>query len=113
MAMGTQTLNMPLNRNEWFEDYDGLQTTFKRYDEVKDYIFDWTDSLDSGETISSASWSSDGPTINSSSNTTTTTTVTLTGSGKAEVTIITSNSRTLQAKFNWRASDGGVDDYAG
>ena len=110
--MQTLTLHMPKRRSEWFWDYDGVWTTSKDSDAVLDYAFDFTHSLDSGETISSISWSASGVTISSESNTTTTAEIRVTGTGEATATITTSAGREITPRLRWLPTDTGTDGYA-
>lgn len=90
------TLYLPLERSEWFKDKDGVWTTSKHTDEVKPYSFDYTDVLNSGETISTSSWDANGVTTSSPALATPVATVTVTGTdGSLQNTLVTSASRTL------------------
>lgn len=88
---------MSEDRTEFFTDMDGLTCALQDQDEVKAYIFDYTEELDSGETISSQTTTSEGgPVVDSSALATPQVTMTLSKSGgTVKNTIVTSNSRTI------------------
>lgn len=98
---GTPTLYHREERRVWGPDLDGVQRAFKDYDSVISYTWDLSDQLASGETISSVTWESNGPTLSSSSATSTTYTTTVTGLGAAKATIVTSNSQTIVKRYRW------------
>jgi hypothetical protein len=96
---------LPSSRQKWFKDFDGIWATTKREDGIEIETFDFSDRLETGETIASVAWEEDGADLSAASNTTTTATVTVTGSGEAEVTITTSAGRKLQERFRWVGKD--------
>jgi hypothetical protein len=92
---GTTTI-LPLSRNRFFRDKDRVLSVSKHEEQIESFTIDWNDVLDTGETISTSAWDSDGPTVVTSSNTTTTATVKVsTGSGELRNKVVTSASRTL------------------
>jgi hypothetical protein len=99
--------------NEWFRDFDGVWTKFKRYDEVIDEFFDFTDDLDSGETISSVTGEANGVSYSSIAAASPLIGITaLTGGpGYVDITITTSSSREYQERFRWRCPDNTSSDY--
>lgn len=95
------TLYLPMDNRgnlEWFRDLEGVWTTCKHKDEVKTYVFDYTNQLDSSETLSTSTWqNASGVTSSgaSSSATPPTATVTITGTdGSIENKITTSSGQT-------------------
>ena len=86
---------------KWTRGVDGILETEKQYEDIDVDPQDWSDAL-GGESIVSATWSTDGITINSSSNTDTTTTVSVTGVGSCHVDIATSGGRTFREYFKWK-----------
>lgn len=108
----TVTTHVAPRRRVFFRDFDGLETAEKRYDEIVSYPVDFTDWLDSGETISSVSWDFSGVTDEGSSNTTTTITMLVSGLGEVEAEITTSASRKLEVKYRFRSAETHVEDYS-
>lgn len=103
-----------LRRREFFEDYDGVLTTEKRYDETKAYTLDLTDWLDDGETIDSVSWEYSGTIDEGSTNTTTTITAFISGLGEIIAAITTtggSHVRKLEIKLRFRSVNTFIQDY--
>lgn len=108
------TFTRPTERREFQLDADGIPFVCQHEDEVKTHTIDWSDSLASGETISSSSWDSGGVTLSGATSGTTSTTVTVTGTdGFAENTVVTSASRTLVQALRFRpiANANWSDDY--
>lgn len=102
---------LPDRRGEGAYEYDGTLTFPKRYDDSRAYTIDLSELLD-GDTISTATWSADGVTIDASSNTTTTISVRVSGAGEAECLVVTAGSETFDLRLKWRATDARADDYA-
>jgi len=99
-------LRLPPERNQWFRDIDGVLTRQKLEDEVLTEIVDFTDQLDSGETVSTAAWDDvSGPTITGTTVTTPQVAFTVTKSGDATLVITTSAARTLRRELRWLARD--------
>lgn len=84
---------------EFFRDKDGFLTTTKAYDAELTYDFDFTDMLDSGETITSATWEPSGPTITSSL-ATPVVSVNVVGCGTAKLTLTTNTQKRIE-NFRW------------
>lgn len=83
-------------RSRFFHDEDGLLSVTKEDDATESVTIDWSERLDSGETISSSAWTLDGLTQIAASNTTTATTLRFNGGpGEAKNTVVTSAARTL------------------
>jgi len=102
-------------RRKYFQDrYDGAYTTYKRQDEVLNEGMEFINDLD-GETISTATWDTNGPTISGTTVTTgrdstnTKVTWTVTDAGSATLQLTTSGSRTLEYRFRWIATDIGYN----
>lgn len=67
-------------KREFYKDADGFDAIDKRPDEVADYQLDFSSNLDSGDTISTDTWTvPSGITEDNNTNTTTTATVWLSG----------------------------------
>lgn len=95
---------------DWFRDKDGYLTTAKNRDAVLVYPINFTDLLDSGETIVSATWEPSGPTITSVL-ATPIVTATVTGTGTAKLTLVTTT-QTRVEYFRWIGLDmRSVSDY--
>jgi len=96
-------------RNEWFRGDDDLPTTSKHTDDTIPYTLDYSDMLNSGETISTSTWEADGPTLTSGSiasglgGSSKAAQITVNGHGKAKNTIVTSSSRTIVRSYRWEA----------
>lgn len=60
------TLLLPKRRQQWFRDRNGIWTTTKHKDATETYSIDYTDRLNSGETISSITATGNGVTVTSS-----------------------------------------------
>ena len=86
---------------EWFRDVDGIWTKEKSYEDTDVDVQDWSDRL-KGLTIVSAVCTTDGITINSSSNTSTTTTVNVSSLGVLHWDITKSDGSTERTYFRWR-----------
>lgn len=112
MSENDRTHFEPRKRRGWYRDVDGIMCHTKRYDERNTYTLDFTDALDSGESISSAAYSWDGPTSQAGPTLSSPTIVVdITGAGELEVRATTSASRILERKYRWRSTDTGIDDY--
>ena len=96
---------------------EGEYVREKRVDEVLTEEVEFAPELESGETLSTASFSTDGPTISGTTvatgrdGTNTAVTFTITSTGLATLTVTTSNSRTLERRFRWRGTNADLDDY--
>lgn len=108
--MQTLTLRLPLWRNEWFTDYDGILTTTKREDETRVYVLDYTDWLNSGESVSSTTITSDGPVVTSSLSSPNLT-LTVSKTGYATIKATTSASRVLELRLHWQGINHEAEDY--
>ena len=108
----SRTFRERLRRSSHYRDKDGVPTWKKHVDSVETYQLDMTDALDSGETISSATWEGDGVTIDSSSLATPVASVTVSGTdGEATATLVTSASRTLIRRLRFASPLVAEDDY--
>lgn len=94
-----------------YTDKDGRITWTKYHDEQRVYVLDFSDLLDSGETISSHSWSPSGPTIVSSVLASPVITVKVSGCGTADLTLTTST-QVRELHYRWRGLDQHRRDYA-
>ncbi len=114
MTTEAATYHARKRRNAFFENDDGLPTAVKTEDESFTVTHDWADRLNSGETISTSTWTDDGVTSSGGaiSGTTVTATVTKTN-GRLKNKITTSSSRTLEQWFGFVAPEwaGKVKDY--
>lgn len=100
-------------RRPWFLNEDGEISFVNDPDATQSFVIDWSNELDSGETISSVAYTANGVTLGSTSNTTTTTTLPVTGTnGSVEVKVTTSASRVI-VKDIWFYSPLGTDDDYG
>jgi hypothetical protein len=100
------TAFLPLERNRWFRDRDGILSTTKREDEIVGMTIDWSRQLASGETISSVAYEDSGVTRTGTSATTTTTVDNVTGIGETEVTVTLSTGRKLQELVRFYDREG-------
>jgi hypothetical protein len=97
------TFAVPTERTPYHIDGDGWPVFVRHKDTVAPIAIDWTDKLDSGETVSTSSWEAHGVTASSASLVSPVATVTVTGTdGWVKNTVVTSASRTLIqiAKFH-------------
>lgn len=97
-------------RRVWFLDWDGVYATTKRHNDKISYEFDESEELKS-ETISTASWSSSGPTLSGASIDSAKHSITVTGSGEATVTVTGSGGTIFERRYRWIATDRFVKDY--
>lgn len=104
-----QTFYLPGPRSCWYRD-NGYWTTAKFHDEKITYPLDFADLLDSGETISSHTWDTSGPTITPSTLASTTVTATVLGTGTAKLKLTTSTGIRI-VNFRWRDITTGKSDY--
>lgn len=102
---------LPLERTRWFSDRDGALATSKRSDEILLLSLDWTDQLDSGETVSSVAYVDDGVTTSGATLASPVSTVLVTGIGEVEVTATLSTGRKLQRVTRFHGTDGASGDY--
>lgn len=106
------TLRLPVRRNDWYRDHDGVLARTKRYDEVLvGETVEFADRLASGETLSSVTTVNAGPTISSAAVSGTDLTYTVTGAGDVTFRVVTSSSQTLEVKVRYRATDQNDSDY--
>lgn len=90
---------------EFYKDADGYDAIDKRPDEVADYQLDFSSNLDSGDTISTDTWTvPTGITEDSNSNDTTTATVWLSGGTAGQkyliqCQVVTAQGRTKDRQF--------------
>lgn len=88
--------------SQWFRDINGVPTTSKHKDEILLLTVDVSESVASGETVSSASWSDSGVTTSSRNTTSTTVYANVTGTnGGTTVTITLSTGRKLVRGFRF------------
>ena len=93
-------------RDPWHRTGDGAWATVVDPDAVHLLSIDWTDSLASGETIASVTYSTGGPTTSGAALASPTSTVTVTGSGDLTVTATTSASRILIRTLRYLVAHG-------
>lgn len=108
------TFIIPKDESEYFIDREGRLTYVQHEEATRAYTLDWSDQLNTGETISTSTWDEEGVSVDSSSNTTTTTTATISQTnGAAKNTITTSAGRTEIKRIFFVAPvhDEAVDDY--
>lgn len=98
---------------QFFRDIDGVLAFVKHRDDLVKITLDWTDDLDGSETISSAVYTSHGPTLSGSSTSTPNTSINVTGIGEFDIKVTTSNSRVLVETFRAYERNSGlrVNDY--
>lgn len=107
----------PRYEHSWIPCEGGGVESYKRYDETLVYVgvrplWDLTDVLLSGETISSATYSAGGGLgVASTGETTTGCYATITKTGSVEITVTTSLGRVMQEEFFFRGSDWAESDY--
>ena len=103
----------PLRRNPWFQDKDGAQARVKASADEVQVIWDLTDHLASGETVSSAAYADSGITTSSKSVATPRITFTATGLGETVVTATLSTGRTVERTYRFFGPSGatGPSDY--
>jgi len=107
----TFTTYAPIVRSPSFKE-DGYETESKYSDELITRTKDVSEDLASGETVSSVSYDSSGPTVSGTSNTTTTFTFSVKYTGTVTVSVTTSSSRILIYKYQFIAKDQQSLDYA-
>lgn len=96
----------PENRGLFFTDIDGKLAVYKDEDAVETYTLDFTDVLDSGDTIASVAYKADGVTLNSSSNTTTTISMTVAKTGgDIQATVTTTAGAVLVRRLRFVESE--------
>jgi len=111
------TYIQPRKEHRWYRDQRGRLTDAKRYDEVLVFdtgklLWDLTDVLESGETVSSATFTANyGLGVSSTGNTTVGVYATITGSGSVEISVVTSEGRTFQEEFYFETTDENASDY--
>lgn len=104
--------SVPNRGNEHFRDYDGILTAYKFEDEIITFVWDLTDELASGESVSSvANDANSGLTVSASVVASPTITYTITGTGELEAVATLSTARTVKEIFRWEAKDEGDSDY--
>jgi hypothetical protein len=94
--MSSFTVVLPLERQYYFTDRDGVLATVQRSDEIRTLSIDWTDLLADSETVSSVAYTSSGVTTSAPSLATPVSTVTVTGTGELAITATLSTGRKLQ-----------------
>jgi hypothetical protein len=108
----SRTFYEPIDRNVWSRDEDGIPWTSLHNDETNTFPVDFTDELDSGESVSSVSVDSGGVTVSESLSTPV---VTLTVSGTGLDGFATVKATTSDRRFrdgqghNQRQQDLGQD----
>lgn len=95
----------PLERNRWWDDGDAYATT-KREDEIVRWAHDWSDALQTSETVSSCAYDDDGVTRTNTSLASNVSSADVTGIGEFEVTATLSTGRKLQRVVRFYAQDG-------
>lgn len=107
-----QSLILPLERQRWFQDQDGVMSTSKRDAEIIAVGLDFTDELASAETVASVALVNMGLTSASGILATPVYTLTVSGTGEAEVTATLSTGRKLQRVLRFYGEEGGAtSDY--
>lgn len=103
----------PLRRREYTIDDDGAVAYVKAELDEKKITWNLTDWLESGETVSSAAYEDSGVTTSNKSVSSPSVIFTVTGLGETTVTVTSSNSRTFERTFRFRAPTGRTPaDYA-
>jgi len=111
------TFREPERRSRWWQDKDGRLSDAKRYDETLVYdtgklLWDLTDVLESGETVSSATFTANnGLGVASTGNTTVGVYATITKVGSVEIAVTTSDSRIIEREFFWLPTGTPESDY--
>ena len=106
----------PRQEHAWIPCEGGIES-WKRYDEVQVYtaakpLWDLTDVLASGETVSSAVYSAEGGLgVAGTGESTTGCYATISATGSVEITVTTSAGRVWQRVFYFRGSDYSESDY--
>ena len=109
--MAGSTFFEPHHNSQWFRDIDYRLCHPKRYDETLVFdadkpLWDLTDDLESGETISSATYSaSNGLGVASTGEGNSTCYATITKTGSVEITATTSEGRIFQQEFCFIGTD--------
>lgn len=101
----------PALGGDQYIDKNGRTTWDKYHDEQKIYVLDFTDLLDSGETIASHTWLCSGPTMVSSVLATPVITVKVSGTGTANLKLTTST-QVRELHYRWRSMDKTIGDYS-
>ena len=110
--MSSSTIFDPLRRNRWFVDQDGAQATTAAEDDDLRIVWDLTDYLASGETVSSAAYDDSGAVSSAKSVATPQVIFTLSGIGHTTVTATLSTLRTVDRMFRIYPTSGAkVVDY--
>jgi hypothetical protein len=93
-------------QTRFFIDNDGALAAVKDNDEVIAVSLDYSNLLDSGETISTSTWTDDGLTTSTRANTTTATSCLAARLGDTKNTVVTSTGRTLVHYVRFYAAEG-------
>ena len=101
--MSSSTFYEPLQRQRAFKDRDGATAYVKAEDDELRIVWDLTDYLAGGETVSSAAYDSSGVTTSSTSVATPQVIFTVTGLGETTITATLSTSRTVERTFRFYA----------
>lgn len=107
----------PKREHGWSRDENNNLVTYKRYDETLVYdadkpIWDLSDVAESGETISSATYTANnGLGVASTGEGNTTCYATITRTGSVEITATMSSGRIFQREFYFRSLDWEESDY--
>ena len=100
-------------RNVFFRDVDGMLSVARHEDEVAPVTLDYSDALDTGETVATSAWDADGVTLSGEATTTTTASATISGTdGEIQNTITTSAGRTLVQEMRVVGVSRTVEGYA-
>ena len=105
-CMSSSTIYEPLARSRYFKDHEGVLSTSKAEDDELRVIWDLTDFLASGETVSSVAYEDSGATTSSKSVATPQILFTVTGIGETTVTATLSTSRTVERTFRFYDTRG-------
>lgn len=109
--MSSTTVIWPLERRD-HSVIDGVLTFYKRSDEIRKVILDWSDEPPirvSASTISSVAYEDHGTTRTSVANTTTTSTCFVTGTGYFKVTVTFANNEKIQRIVRFVSIDDNPD----
>jgi hypothetical protein len=101
------TLVLPRRRNRFYREADGVDAIVVRDNEVTPLTLDYTQRLETGETITASTWAPNGTSLSGAAFTTTTTSVTVTNSyGCPTNTVTTSLGRVLNTEVRVKSQHG-------
>lgn len=107
----------PLYRQRFYRDHENIVTDQKRYNEVLVFdattpLWDLSQVLASGETVSSVTWTeSGGLSTSDTGNTDTAVYATISYTGSVVVKVTTSTGRVFERMFQWLSTDQPTSDY--